>query len=98
MSDEQRNMAHFKAQPEGTGLLFRPAALSSVCIERLNGTDSALPDKKTASGIANEYCVNRPWWSEMVFGPFAETKGPRRRGGETPDFNSSSRSDIKTIW
>ena len=60
MSDKQRNMAHFKAQPEGSGLFFRPAALSSACIERLDGTDSALLDTKTASGIANELCVNRP--------------------------------------
>ncbi|PUB87504.1 MAG: hypothetical protein DBP02_01090 [gamma proteobacterium symbiont of Ctena orbiculata] len=48
MSDEQRRVAHFQAQPEGLGLFFHPAALSFAHLARLNLAHSALLGKKTA--------------------------------------------------
>ncbi|PUB82936.1 MAG: hypothetical protein DBP02_13680 [gamma proteobacterium symbiont of Ctena orbiculata] len=48
MSDEQRRVAHFQAQPEGLGLFFHPAVLSFTHLARLNLAHSALLGKKTA--------------------------------------------------
>ncbi|PUB89614.1 MAG: hypothetical protein DBP01_09800 [gamma proteobacterium symbiont of Ctena orbiculata] len=48
MSDEQRRVAHFQAQPEELGLFFHPAALSFAHLARLNLAHSALLGKKTA--------------------------------------------------
>ncbi|MCG8023405.1 MAG: hypothetical protein JAZ02_05425 [Candidatus Thiodiazotropha endolucinida] len=48
MSDKQRRVAHFQAQPEGLGLFFHPAALSFTHLARLNLAHSALLGKKTA--------------------------------------------------
>ncbi|PUB79848.1 MAG: hypothetical protein DBP02_21745 [gamma proteobacterium symbiont of Ctena orbiculata] len=48
MSDEQRRVAHFQAQPEGLGLFFHPAALSFAHLARLNLAHSALLGKITA--------------------------------------------------
>ncbi|MCG7981667.1 MAG: hypothetical protein JAY90_02830 [Candidatus Thiodiazotropha lotti] len=47
MSDEQRRVALFQAQPEGLGLFLRPAALSFAHLEQPNYAHSALPDTKT---------------------------------------------------
>ncbi|MBW9263941.1 MAG: hypothetical protein K1565_00270 [Candidatus Thiodiazotropha sp. (ex. Lucinisca nassula)] len=44
MSDEQRRVAHFQAQPEGLGLFFHPAALSIAYAALLRHNPSALLD------------------------------------------------------
>jgi hypothetical protein len=44
---EQRGVGLFRAQPEGLGLFFRPAALSLVDAEQLYLARSALLDDKT---------------------------------------------------
>jgi hypothetical protein len=46
MSDEQRAVALFQAQPQGLGLFSRPAALSLAHVERLHLARSALLDEK----------------------------------------------------
>jgi hypothetical protein len=47
MSDEQRRVALFQAQPEGLGLFLRPAALSLAHVAGLHHAHSALLDAKT---------------------------------------------------
>jgi heme exporter protein A len=49
MSDEQRRVAFFQAQPGGPPLFSRPAALSLAYVASLHGTRSALPDEKTGA-------------------------------------------------
>jgi hypothetical protein len=46
MNDEQRAVALFQAQPEGLGLISRPAALSFAHVEQLHIAHSALLDDK----------------------------------------------------
>ncbi|MCG7978238.1 MAG: hypothetical protein G8D66_06245 [gamma proteobacterium symbiont of Ctena orbiculata] len=48
MSDEQRRVALFQAQPEGLGLFSPPAALSFAHVEELHYAHSALLGTKTA--------------------------------------------------
>ncbi|MES9832911.1 MAG: hypothetical protein ABW139_11795 [Candidatus Thiodiazotropha sp. DIVDIV] len=47
MSDEQRRVALFLAQPEGLGLFLRPAALSFAHVAELHHAHSALLETKT---------------------------------------------------
>ncbi|MET0005957.1 MAG: hypothetical protein ABW087_20320 [Candidatus Thiodiazotropha sp.] len=62
MSDEQRRVAHFQAQPEGLGLFFHPAALSFAHLARLNLAHSALLGKKTAPAESIGLVLTGPRW------------------------------------
>jgi hypothetical protein len=48
MSDEERRVALFQAQPVGLGLFFHPAALSFAHVALLHNAHPALLDEKTA--------------------------------------------------
>jgi len=48
MNDEQRRVALFQGQPEGLGLILRPAALSFAHVAGLHLAHSALLDAKSA--------------------------------------------------
>lgn len=52
MNDEQRCMARFGAQPEGTGPFFRRAALHFAYVHSVHGAQCALPYKKMATVAA----------------------------------------------
>jgi hypothetical protein len=49
MNDEQRRVAGFQAQPEGTGPFFRNPALALMGVDWLHGTRAALSCEKMAS-------------------------------------------------
>jgi len=51
MSDEQRSLAFFQAQPEGPGLFCCPAALSLAYVAQLHDARSALLDNKTDPAV-----------------------------------------------
>ena len=48
----QRSLVRFEAQPEGSGLFGRGAALLAARLERLNRATRALPHAQTGSGAA----------------------------------------------
>jgi hypothetical protein len=52
MNDEQRRMAHFGAQPEGTGPFFRPTALLLAHVRQVHSAHSALLAEKTTAVAA----------------------------------------------
>jgi len=49
MNDEQHCMAHFGAQPEGTGPFFRRAALHLAYVHQVHRAQCALPCEKMAA-------------------------------------------------
>jgi hypothetical protein len=49
MNDEQRRLAGFAAQPEGTGPFSRNPALALVCLASLHGARAALTCEKMAA-------------------------------------------------
>ncbi len=76
MSDEQRRVASFQAQPEGLVLFFRPAALSFAHLARLNLAHSALLGKKTAPAEPIGLVLTGPNWAVGEFDSSPAVGGP----------------------
>ncbi|RJG12473.1 hypothetical protein D3879_04060 [Pseudomonas cavernicola] len=57
----QRSMARFQAQPEGTGLPLRRAALLVVHLEQPNHTPRVLPCATVGSGAGWQITENTPF-------------------------------------
>ena len=69
MSDEQRRVALFQAQPGGLGLFFHPAALSFAHVALLHHAHSALLDEKTVPAEPIGLVLtgpNQPWIEPRV--------------------------------
>jgi hypothetical protein len=60
MSNEQRGVALFQAQPEGPGPSFRLTALSVVRLGSLNFSPSALSAEKRPTGSNASDGINKP--------------------------------------
>jgi hypothetical protein len=60
VSEEQRQVARFQAQPKGLGPFFRLAALSVAYLEQPNRVPSALPDGKMSSSGGGDETATDP--------------------------------------
>ncbi|MCP5444061.1 MAG: hypothetical protein H6968_13610 [Chromatiaceae bacterium] len=60
MSNEQRRVADFQAQPEGPELLFRLTALSVVYLAQPNCSPFALQSKKALPAVAIRLVLTGP--------------------------------------
>ena len=60
MNDEQRRLAHFGVQPEGTGPVFRLPALQLTCVRRVHGDRCASAVEKPAAVAATSIVLTGP--------------------------------------